>query len=90
MRRIRSSSGNSATQPLDYIHKRARVSIAIEPSRKGEVELQVREGPRFVPAVAGAAAGRFDIGQEVIVVDYRAGVAEVVALQDYPQSAPRA
>lgn len=83
-RAIRRSSGDSATRPQDYVHKLARVTIAIHPPDKGEVALQVRGGERFVPAVSDGS-GRFAAGDEVVVVGYRAGIAHVVSQSDYQQ-----
>lgn len=83
-RAIRRTSGDSATRPQDYVHKLARVTIAISPPDKGEVALQVRGGERFVPAVSDGS-GRFATGDEVVVVGYRAGIAHVVSQTEYLQ-----
>ncbi|MBK9121405.1 MAG: hypothetical protein IPM18_17640 [Phycisphaerales bacterium] len=82
MRLVRRTSGDSATQPQDYVHKLARVTIAIAPHGKGEVALQVRGGERYVPALSDAGNG-FAAGDEVVVVGYRAGIAYVVSRTEY-------
>jgi membrane protein implicated in regulation of membrane protease activity len=81
-RLIRRTSGDSAPQVTDYISKLARVTINIEPPQVGEVALQVRGAERHVPATARRP---FTIGDEVVVVGYRAGVAEVVGRDEYEQ-----
>ncbi|MCK4658619.1 MAG: hypothetical protein KAV82_03770 [Phycisphaerae bacterium] len=82
-RRLRRSSGDSTPQPTDYVHKLARVTIAIAHPNKGEVSLQVRGAQRYVPAVPGQPDTTFQLGEEVVVVGYRAGIAEVVSRDEY-------
>ena len=77
---IRNTSGSGTTQPQDYVNKLARVTIPIIPPDMGEVALQVRGGERFVPAVAHE---KFETGAEVVVVTYRAGVAQVVSRREF-------
>ncbi len=83
LRSIRRSTGDSATQPRDYVNKLARVTVRIAGGCQGEVALQVRNGERFVPAVAAGGAGEFKAGDEVVVTAYRGGVAEVVAKHEF-------
>jgi membrane protein implicated in regulation of membrane protease activity len=73
---IRRTSGDSTPRALDYVNRLGRVTIAVSPPEKGEVALEVRGTERFVPAVAAERTG-FDVGDEVVVVDYRDGVAHV-------------
>ena len=80
MRKIRRNSGNSATEARDYVNRLARVNIPIADRRNGEVVIQVKGTQRYVPAVAPAGQ-TFASGDEVIVVGYRAGVAQVVAAE---------
>lgn len=80
---LRRSSGNSTTRPQDYVNKLARVTIAVSGPKKGQVSLQVRDARRFVPAVAKQDAAAFEIGAEVVVVGYRAGIAEVISRDEY-------
>lgn len=90
LRSIRRSAGDSATQPRDYVNKLARVTVRITPSCQGEVALQVRTGERFVPATAVGATKEFKIGDEVVVIAYRGGVAEVVAKHEFqPTGSPQ-
>ena len=82
-RAIRRTSGNSVPRPSDYVKKLARVTILIQHPNKGEVAIQVRNARRFVPAVAEGAVKQFDVGDEVVVVGYRAGVARVVSREEF-------
>lgn len=84
-RLIRRTSGDSAPRPQDYVNKLARVTIAISHPQKGEVALQVRGARRFVPAVTSDAGQSFKVGDEVVVVGYRAGVARVVSREEFEQ-----
>ncbi len=78
LRVIRANSGNSATGAGDYVNRLARVTIAIADQRKGEIVVQVRGGQRYIPAVAPPHQS-FTLGDEVLVVGYRAGIAQVTA-----------
>jgi membrane protein implicated in regulation of membrane protease activity len=73
---VRRTSGDSTPRTLDYVNRLGRVTIAVIPPEQGEVALEVRGTERFVPAVAAERTG-FDVGDEVVVVDYRDGVAHV-------------
>jgi hypothetical protein len=86
-RLIRRTSGDSTPRPQDYVNRLARVTIAITPPDKGEVTIQVRSARRFVPAIAIGAAKGFSTGDEVVVVGYRAGVAEVVSREEFERKA---
>lgn len=82
-RQLRRSSGDSTPRAQDYIDQPARVTVTITHPRKGEVALQVGRGERFVPAVAQRPDTTFSVGQEVVVVDYRGGIAEVVSREEH-------
>jgi hypothetical protein len=82
-RMIRRTSGNSAVQVRDYLNKPARVTITIDPGQRGEVALSVSDAERFVPAVSKREDTGFAVGDQVYVVTYRAGVAEVISRQEY-------
>jgi len=84
-RQIRRTSGDSTPRPEDYVNKLARVTVAVVPPNKGEVALQVRGSQRFVPAVGGEAERGFAPGEEVVVVAYCAGVAQVVSRAAFEQ-----
>jgi membrane protein implicated in regulation of membrane protease activity len=86
-RAVRSTSGDSTPRPQDYVNRLARVTIAITPPDKGEVSIQVRSARRFVPAVATGEAPGFSAGDEVVVVGYRAGVAQVVSREEFERKA---
>lgn len=84
-RYILRTSGDSAPRPWDYVNKLGRVAVTINGAAKGEVELHVRGGTRRVPAVAADAARRFPAGDEVVVIGYEAGVAQVVSRAEFEQ-----
>ena len=76
---------NSAPRPSDYVNKLARVTIPITHPDKGEVAAHVRTARRCLPAVAAGETKSFRIGDEVVIVGYRAGVARVVAREEYEE-----
>lgn len=81
--KLRRSSGNSTPRPEDYVNKLAKVTMAFAYPDKGEVVLRVGQSDRYVPAVskrADAAFARFD---EVAVVTYEGGIAEVISRQEF-------
>jgi hypothetical protein len=86
-RAVRRTSGNSTPRPQDYVNKLARVTIAIAPPKKGEIAIQVRAARRFIPAVTQDTTTGFGVGDEVVVVGYRAGVAHVVSREEVEQHA---
>jgi len=79
LRALRRTSGDSTPQPEDYVNKLARVTVGVVPPHKGEVALNVRGGERYVPAVAVRSDAKFEVGEQVVVVAYRGGLAEVVS-----------
>ncbi len=83
MRALRRGSGNSATQARDYIYKLARVTVALRNGRKGQITLQVRRGDRFITAISQREDATFDVGDRVVVIAYRAGIAEVVSPPEF-------
>ena len=87
LRAIRTTSGDSATRPQDYIRKLARVTIAIKQPAKGEVAIQVRGAERYVPAVAVGPVKDIAVGSEVVVVAYRGGIAQVVSCAEFERRA---
>lgn len=80
LRTILRTSGNSAPSAQEYVNRLARVTIPIEPPHRGEIAVQVRSSERRIPA---AGDGPFEAGQQVVVVAYRGGVAEVVSQAAY-------
>ena len=82
-RKLKQSSSNSATTNADYVDKIGRVSATITHPRKGEIAISVRRRQRFVPAVAKHPDTTFGVGDEVGVVAYRGGVAEVVSRKEF-------
>ncbi len=82
-RALRKTSGNTQTTRRDYVNRRARVTIAIEPPRRGEVALRVRGRERFVPSTSQRSDDRFVVGDSVAIVAFDNGTAEVVSLREY-------
>lgn len=82
-RKLKRSSSNSATTREDYEDRIGRVSATITYPRKGEIAISVRSRERFVPAVAKHPDTTFGVGDEVGVVTYRGGVAEVVSRKEF-------
>jgi hypothetical protein len=83
LRYVSRTSGDSSVQISDYLHKSARVTIAIAPAGRGEVAVRVRDGERFVPAVAKHGNERFDIGQTVVIASFSAGTADVISQKEH-------
>jgi len=83
VRSIRRSSGDSTPQTRDYIHKLARVTIALSRTDKGEVAVRVGRGERYIAALAKHADAKFERGEEVAVVGYHGGVADVVSKEEF-------
>ncbi|MEK6674429.1 MAG: hypothetical protein AABZ47_02105 [Planctomycetota bacterium] len=83
LRKLNRTSGDSTTQTQDYINKIGRVTIRIEPPRKGEVAILVGRGERFIPAISKRTDRSFKVGDQVAVTAYTAGIAEVVAREEY-------
>lgn len=82
-RLIRRTSGNSLTREGDYTRKLAHVTVRIAPPNPGEITLPVRGVQRYVPAVVMGDGQGFDPGDEVVVVDYSAGVAQVISREQF-------
>ena len=82
-RKLKQSSGNSTTTVEDYINKIGRVSISVTSEQKGEIALRVRRSDRYIPALAKHADATFKTGDEVAVVEYCGGVAEVVSREEF-------
>jgi hypothetical protein len=83
LRAVRRTSGDSTPQPRDYVSKLARVTIAINPPNKGQIALSVGNSRRYVAAVAQRPQVNFNVGDEVVVVAYRAGIAEVISRAEH-------
>ncbi len=83
LRTLRRTSGDSTPQPEDYVDKPGRVTVSITPPQKGEVALQVGRAERFIPAISKRIDANFKPGDQVAVVAYRDGVAEVVSREEY-------
>lgn len=88
LRMVRRTSGDSTPQPWDYVNKLARVTIAINPPKKGQIALLVGQTRRYVAAVAHRSQADFSVGDEVVVVAYRAGIAEVISRTEHEALQP--
>lgn len=85
IRFIRRTSGDSTTRPEDYVRRLGRVTAPILHPRQGEVSIQVRGTERCVPAIAVGQTHEFKIGDQVVVVAYQAGVAQIVARSEFSE-----
>ncbi len=83
LRKLQRSSGDSTPQPEDYVNKLGRVTIRIEPPQKGEVAVPIGQGERFVPAVSRRADRKFKVSEQVYIVAYGGGIAEVVSREEF-------
>lgn len=83
IRKLRSTSGDSTPKPKDYVNKLARVTISLTKDSKGEIALRVGRSDRYIPALARHAQDTFSHDQQVGVVAYRDGVAEVVSRKEF-------
>ncbi|MFQ5489155.1 MAG: hypothetical protein ACE5GE_00425 [Phycisphaerae bacterium] len=83
LRWIKRTSGGKAVGQADYLNKPARVTLAIEPGKRGEVALKVRSRERFTAALAKHDDTGFKLGEQVVVVGYDNGTAQVVSKSEY-------
>lgn len=83
LRYLKRSSGDSAVNTADYLNKDARVTMAIEPPKKGEVAIRLGGRERFVPATARRPDDRFSIGDRVVIVAVSGGTAEVLSQKEH-------
>lgn len=83
MRALKRTSSGSEISSEEFVNQPARVSVAIDPGRRGEVVVALRGGERFVAAVARRSDDRFRSGERVVVVGFRAGVAIVTSCQEF-------
>ncbi len=82
-RKVQKASGNSTPGIADYVHQIGRVTIPVTHSQKGEIAISVRGGQRYVPATSSHPDAAFNAGDEVAVVDYSGGIAEVISRKEY-------
>jgi hypothetical protein len=83
MRFLKRTGQGSEISTADFVNKPARVTITINPPRHGEVAVPLHSGERFVSAVAKRPDDKFRVGDRVVVVTFRNGVAEVVSKEEY-------
>jgi hypothetical protein len=83
LRALRKTSVGSDLTTQDYLDHAARVTIAFDASRRGEVAVASRNGERFLAAQARRDDDRFKVGDQVVVVGFVSGVAEVVSKTEH-------
>jgi len=83
MRAIKRTSGDSTPGERDYVNKLARVTIAINGNGLGQIIMRVGRSDRYVAAKAKRAEDSFAKDEEVGVIAYGNGVAEVVSRREY-------
>ncbi len=83
LRKLRRTSGDSTLSRQDYVNKLARVTVGVTSTQKGEVALRVGRGDRYIPALSKHTDQVFGSGDQVAVVGYRGGVAEVVSGEEF-------
>lgn len=83
LRSIRRTSGDSTPQAADYVNKIGRVTVRVTPKDRGEVAVHLRQGERFIPAVSQRPDATFSPGDQVAVVSYDAGTAQVISREEY-------
>lgn len=83
IRALKRGSSDSSTRTEDYLNKPARVTVAIQPPKRGEVAVRIGDSERFVPARTRRPDDSFKIGEGVVVVAFVGGVAEVVSQTEY-------
>jgi len=83
IRAIKRGSGDSTPQTRDYVNKLARVTIAVSHTDKGEVAARVGRSERYLAALAKHADATFQRGEEVGIVGYHGGVADVVSREEF-------
>lgn len=83
MRFLKRTGQGSEISTGDFLNKPARVTVTITPPRHGEVAVPLHSGERFVSAVAKRPDDKFRVGDRVVVVTFRNGVAEVVSKEEY-------
>ena len=83
LRALKRSGVGSDLTAEDFLKRPARVTIAIEPPRRGEIAVPSRSGERFLAAVSRRGDDRFKVGDRVVVVGLSNGVAEVLSKEEY-------
>ncbi|MEW6250852.1 MAG: hypothetical protein AB1716_09405 [Planctomycetota bacterium] len=86
LRAVQRASGDSTTRPQDYVNRLGRVTISIEGNATGEVAVCVLGSERYLPAVARGSTTAFRPGDEIVVVAYRGGIAEVISRSEYERT----
>ncbi len=80
---LRRSDSDSSTRLSDYIDRPGRVTAAIRAGGRGEVAIQIRDGERYLPAMARREDESFTAGSEVAVVEVQGGTAVVISRKEF-------
>ncbi len=83
LRWLKRSGVGSESHSGDFVNQPARVTMTIEPGRRGEVAVKVGPGERYVAAKARRGDERFPAGEKVVIAGYAAGLAEVVSTKEH-------
>ena len=83
LRALRKTGVGSDLTTRDYVEQPARVTIAFDATRRGEVAIASRNGERFLAAQAKRGDDRFKVGDQVVVVGFTNGVAEIVSKTEH-------
>ena len=83
LRLIRKTSGNSKVSVRDFINRTGRVTIRVQPPKRGEVAVHIGDRERFVPAVSRRPDDEFKVGDKVVIVGFNAGTAEVISKREH-------
>ena len=83
LRLIRKTSGNSQVSVRDFINRTGRVTIRVQPPKRGEVAVHIGDRERFVPAVSRRPDDEFKVGDKVVIVGFNAGTAEVISKREH-------
>lgn len=83
LRLIRKTSGNSQVSVRDFINRTGRITIRVQPPKRGEVAIHIGDRERFVPAVSRRPDDEFKVGDKVVIVGFNAGTAEVISKREH-------
>lgn len=83
MRKVKKAEAVPPASAKDYANKTARVTIATKSGSVGEVALMVRGRERFVAARTKRDDDEFKINDQVVVVAFVNGTAEIISKKEY-------
>lgn len=83
LRLIRKTGGNSQVSVRDFINQTGRITIRVQPPKRGEVAVRIGDRKRFVPAVSRRPDDEFKVGDKVVIVGFNAGTVEVISKREH-------